>query len=147
MSYTYTDIATGVGILGVLGLGYYGYGYVKDFGQRYINNQVMSQLNDKMEKEGEPFITLGNDSALITFTHGGKQHHVTTQYSRLNARGMNRKMVYLIDADGNKKDITHKPGIPYNLSPKDMVGVEIVVEKDDQILHKYDLDEIPKYLN
>ena len=150
MSYDWdANIMSGVSILGVLGASYYGYYYVKGVGQRYVNSQVMIQLNEKMEKEGEPFVMMGKNAALITFTHGGKQHHITTPYNRSNARSMNRKVVYLIDSEGNKTNITHKPGIPYTLSAKDMGGVGILVEKDNKMLSengRYGLEDIPGYL-
>ena len=66
-----------------------------------------------------------------------------------NARSMNRKVVYLIDSEGNKTNITHKPGIPYTLSAKDMGGVGILVEKDNKMLSengRYGLEDIPGYL-
>ena len=130
---------------------YYGYYYVKKRLDNYVVEQVMKKLNEITEEDEVTFKPLQkSQSALILFSHGGKQHQVCIPYDRTKSRNMLRKKVYLVrneDKTGlTKTEITHKPGVPYLLSAQDMGGDKIVVEKDNNILIEYDKDEIPNYL-
>ena len=137
-------------ILGILGTGvgvYYGYNYVKSYLNRYILTKVMEELDKRQEKEGIVFKHLEKTkSAVIVYKHGGKQHKVCVPYDRTKSRTMLRKKVFLVKA-GEKIEITHKPGVPYLLSSKDMGGEKILVTKDNQTIKEYSNEEIPKYLN
>ena len=126
---------------------YYGGNLVKN----YLSEIMMNMLDKhtKPDRSKVSFKTLGrSQSAIISFDHLGKQHNVCVPYDRKKSMKMLRKTVFLIK-DNDKTDkinITHKPGIPYLLSPKQMGGIKIIVEKDNKILKEYTEDEIPKFL-
>ena len=136
--------------LRTIGTVYYVYSYGKSFLNKYIINQVLKELNNKQEDEGILFKQLGRTkSAIILYKHGGKEHSVCVPYDRSNLRTMLRKKVFLINSniDNNKIEITHKPGVPYSLSAKDMGGIKIIVMKDNTIIKEYAQSEIPNYLD
>lgn len=128
---------------------YYGGDYVK----KCLSGMMMNMLDKhtKPDRSKVSFKTLGrSQSAIISFDHLGKQHKVCVPYDRKKSMKMLRKTVFLIKDNEtektNKIDITHKPGIPYLLTPKQMGGIKIIVEKDNKILKEYTEDEIPEFL-
>ena len=126
---------------------YYGYQYGKSYLNNYIIKQVMDELNKKQEKDGVIFQPLERTkSAVILYNHGGKEHKVCVPYDRSKSRAMLRKKVFLI-RDDDRIEITHKPGVPYSLSAKDMGGNKIIVTKDNRTIKEYTDIEIPNYLN
>jgi hypothetical protein len=142
-TYLYPSVLIG----GVIILGYNGYHYAKSKLNSYIMNKVTTKLDEMMEKEEvlfKPFQK--SESALVLFTHGGKQHKVCVPYSRKKGRTMNRKKVFLLKGS-EKIEITHKSGVPYLISAKTMGGDKIVVEKDNKIIQEYSSEDIPRYLD
>ena len=138
-------------IIGSVGI-YYGYYYVRSYLQKYIMDQVMTELNKKQDGEAEIFKPLEKSkSAIILYSHGGKNHKVCVPYDRSKSRNMLRKQVFLIRTNENEdeqwNEITHKPGIPYLLSAKDMGGIKIIIVKDGETIKEYSEDEIPNYLD
>ncbi len=132
---------------------YYGYYYLKFKVTNHILTKVQEKLDSNMDKEMVSFRPIPKTkSALISFTHGGKQHHVSVPYDRSKGRKMGRNRVFLVgNVDHNtityQTDITHKPGIPYLLSADDMGGDKIIVMKDGIIVKEYSGDEIPNWLD
>ena len=127
---------------------YYGYYYLKNKLTTYVLTQVQDKLNEMQEKEDVSFHpSEKSKSAIVLFMDGGKQHKLTVPYDRSRGRSMARKNVYLVLDNDNKKDITHKQGVPYLLSAKQMGGHKIVVEKDNKVIREYSEDEIPNYLD
>lgn len=133
-------------LLSVPLVGYYGYYYLKNKLDNYIIVQVMKKLDEMGNAEEVKFQPFQRTrSAMVMFEHGGKQHRVCIPYDRTKSRAMLRKKVYLIRGN-DKIEITHKPGVPYLLSAKDMGGNNIVVEKDKEIIHEYCAEDAPAYL-
>lgn len=141
--------------LGCLSVGIY---YGKSYLERYIANKVIDQLKSKQDNEGIVFQALERtNSAVILYKHGGKEHRVCVPYDRSKSTAMLRKQVFLINSSNNNNDIdkkidinrieiTHKPGIPYLLSAKQMGGTKIIVIKDNETIKEYLDDDIPGYL-
>ena len=125
---------------------YYSYKYGKYYLEKYIINRIMKELNKKQEDEGIVFIPMEKTkSAVILYKHGGKEHKVCVHYDRTKLRPMLRKKVFLIKSD-ERIEITHKPGVPYLLTAKDMGGIKIIVVKDNNTIKEYQEEEIPNYL-
>jgi len=129
-------------------VGYFGYYWGKQKLNDYIMRQVMEKLNNNMDEEGVTFVPFKRtQSAMVVFNHGGKQHNVCIPYDRSKGRKMLRKKVWLVRGEENEKiEITHKAGVPYLLSAKDMGGNSIIVTKDNKTISKYNEEEIPNYL-
>lgn len=125
-------------IVPLIGLGgYYGYNYLYN----YIVSKAMEEVNKKFSNTEEQ-LQIVNNTAIISYQYGGKNYKVCVPYDSSKVRGALRKEVFLIR--GNERiDITHKPGIPYLLSAKDMGGNRIIVTKDEQILNEFEENEIP----
>ena len=149
--YVPTIIVSSVGSIGI----YYGYYYVKGYIKNYIMERVMEELNRKQNQEAEIFKPMEKSkSAIILYNHGGKSHNICVPYDRSKSRKMLRKEVFLVRLDDqennnqeNQIEITHKPGVPYLLSAKDMGGIKIIVIKDDETIREYGEEEIPNFLD
>ncbi len=125
---------------------YYSYGYLKRKITSHILTKVQEKLDSNMDNEVISFRPIPKTkSALISFTHGGKQHHVSVPYDRSKGRKMGRMVVWLVGSE-ERIDITHKPGIPYLLSAEQMGGDKIIVMKDGNTIKEYSGDEIPNWL-
>ena len=145
--YVPTIIVSSIGI-------YYGYYYIKSYVQGYVQDYVMKrvleELNKKQDQNSEIFKPMEKSkSAIILYNHGGKNHNICVPYDRSKSRKMLRKEVFLVRLDDheNRVEITHKPGVPYLLSAKEMGGIKIVVTKDGETIREYGEDEIPNFLD
>ncbi len=126
--------------------GYYGYYYLRSKLELYVIDKVIKKLDEMTETEEIKFQPFKRaQSAMVVFDHGGKQHRICIPYDNTKSRHMRRKKVYLI-RKGDKIEITHKPGIPYLLSSKDMGGDKIIVEKDSKVVQEYGIEDVPNYL-
>ena len=137
----------GVGIGAAIAGLYYSRQYIT----LYVAGIVMQGMKDKMDQEldneGIAFVPFARTkSARVLFKDGGKSYNVCIPYDRSKSRAMLRKKVILI-GDGFREDITHKPGIPYLLTPAQMGGQKIIVTKDNKIIHEYGPDDMPNYLD
>jgi hypothetical protein len=143
---SFTNIGMTVGItttIGIIGYIYY-YGYEQIKG--YAIESVLDYMKEKNNDKGfEPFRK--SQSAIIHFEHSGKGSKVHIPYNRRKVVSMMRKKVYLVTDSGDEIDITHKPGVPYLLTPSDMKGKEIIVKQDDKVIKTYTSDETPMYLS
>lgn len=146
------ELSFTTGIIGALGLAgcYYGYYAVKSKIQNYIVAEVMVKLNEKGNNDPISFSELPNNkSGLLRYEQGGKKYSLCVTYDQTKAGSMRGKEVYLISGEQGieqKTLLTHKPGIPYLLSAKDMGGTKIIVEKRNKIIKEYKDDEVPNYL-
>lgn len=131
----------------VVGIGcYYTYGYVKKKLANHIVSKVKQELDNNMDDLEVTFQPIRKTkSALVVFTHGGKQHRVSVPYDRSKGRTMTRKQVWLVSGD-TRTNITHKPGIPYLMTAEELGGEKIVVEKDNKVVREYGLEDTPNYL-
>jgi len=138
--------------LGLLTVGsYYSYFFVRSKIQNYIIGEVMKKLNEKASSD--PTFDQINDSksSILRYNQGGKKFNLCILYDQTKASLMRGKEVYLVGNVGDNGDsfktvITHKPGIPYLLSAKNMGGTKIIVEKRNRIIKEYINDEVPNYL-
>ena len=124
---------------------YQGYKYGRRKLEEYIIQRVMEDLDRRMkrEEEEELFKPIHSNSAQIKVKHGGKSHTVYVPYDRKKSTSMLRKRVYLIK-DGQKLDISQKPGIPYLICASDLGGDSIVIENlDGDVVHTYSKDQVP----
>ena len=133
-------------LAGLFGSGYYMYYYGIDKVKNYIIESVLEYLKDKNNHDIS-FKQFGkSESAVILFEYGGKQSKVHIPYNRRKLVSMVSKKVFLIYHDGERIEITHKPGVPYLISAHEMGGEKIVVEKEGKVILTYESDETPKYL-
>ena len=124
---------------------YQGYYYGKRRLEEYIVQRVMEDLDRRMklEEEEQLFKPIHSNSAQIKVKHAGKSHAIYVPYNRRKSTSMLRKRVYLIK-EGEKIDISQKPGIPYLVCAKDLGGERIIVENlDGDVVKTYKEDEIP----
>ena len=124
---------------------YQGYKYGRRKLEEYIIQRVMEDLDRRMkrEEEEELFKPIHSNSAQIKVKHGGKSHTVYVPYDRKKSTSMLRKRVYLIK-DGQKLDISQKPGIPYLICASDLGGDSIVIANlDGDVVHTYSKDQVP----
>lgn len=124
---------------------YQTYRYGKRKLEEYIVRRVMEDLDRRMKREDEEemFKPIHSNSAQIKVTHGGKSHKIYLPYNRRKSTSMLRKRVYLIK-NGEKLDISQKPGIPYLICAEDLGGESIVIENlDGDVVHTYSKDEVP----
>jgi len=134
-------------LLGVVGLTsvslYTGYHYGKIALYKYVMRKVNEELDRRMETEEELFKPVHKNSALIKVTHAGKSHDVYVPYDRRKSTSMLRKKVYLIK-EGQKIDISQKPGIPYLVNAGQLGGTEIIIEDlSGEVVKRFSEDEIP----
>jgi len=138
------SIFIAMGGLGVIS--YYTYSYMKYKIGQYVADQVVKKINEISNSEEIKFKQFqGHPSAIVIFDHGGKSYNLCIPFDQAKAKHMRRRNVYLIK-DGEKIEITHKPGVPYLITAKEMGGEKIIVVKDGIILKGYSSDEVPKYL-
>ena len=126
---------------------YQGYKYGKRRLEEYIVQRVMEDLDRRMkiEEEEQLFKPIHSNSAQIKVKHGGKTHSVYVPYNRKKSTSMLRKRVYLIK-DGEKLNISQKPGIPYLICADDLGGESIIIENlDGDIVRTYKKDEVPNF--
>lgn len=129
-----------------LGVGVVSIGLVYSYGKRkvteYIMGQVLNELNARMEGE-EQFRPVHSNSAVIKVTSGGKTHSIYVPCDKKKSTLMLRRKVYLIK-DGEKIDISQKPGVPYLVCAKDLGGEKIIVENlEGEVTQQFTEDQIP----
>ena len=135
-------------IIGLCGGSYYMYYYGFDKLKNYLITTILEHFKDK-NSNTTSFKQFGKSkSAIVLFNYMGKQSKLYIPYDRTKMSKMIRKKVFLImDKEIEERiDITHKPGVPYLISPQKMGGIKIVVEKDNIIIQTYELNDIPNYL-
>ena len=142
-------------LAGIFGGGYYMYYYGINNIKGYMIESAIEYLKNKnnSNRDNVSFKQFGkSQSAIVMFEYGGKQSKVHIPYNRRKMVSMMRKKVFLIrptkdtDEEDEKIEITHKPGVPYLLSAREMGGNKIIVKKDNDIIQTYDVDDTPNYL-
>jgi hypothetical protein len=120
----------------------YKYGKAKIY--EYVMSKVKEELDERMKNEEEMFKPYHkNSSAVLKITQGGKTHDIYVPYDRKKSTSMLRKKVYLMK-EGEKIELTQKPGIPYLVSAKMLGGEEIIVENSEgEQIYVYSKEEIP----
>lgn len=125
------------------------YGYGKKEFYNYVLGKVNQELDRRLKKEesDEAFRPAEKSkSALIKVNHGGKSHDIYVPYDRSKSSSMLRKKVFLI-RDGQKVDLTQKPGIPYLVSAEHLGGTAILIEDlSGEVIKTFDLNQIPGYI-
>jgi hypothetical protein len=124
---------------------YESYFYGKRKVSEYVMGKVFEELNKRMEQENkeEMFKPVEPNAAIIKVTSSGKTHSVYVPYNRKRCTAMLRKKVYLIK-DGEKIELTQKPGIPYLICAANMGGTSIIVENlDGEQVFTFSENEIP----
>ena len=127
---------------------YVAYGYGKRQFYSYMMGQVNEELDKRLKKEeGEDaFHPMRGKSAVIRVQHGGKFHDIYVPYDRNKSSSMLRKKVFLI-CDGQKIDLTQKPGIPYLVSAEHLGGTSIIIEDlSGDVIRTFDLEQVPGYI-
>lgn len=115
--------------------------YVKSDSENVV--KLISQyFKPNSETKSEFKINSNNTSATITFEYYGKSYQIHVPYDKNLIRKMTGSKVILIDESGNKIDITQKPGIPYLVTPKQLGGTSIHIEKGENI-KEINSDDIP----
>lgn len=122
------------------------YYYGKEKFYQYIMEKVNEELNNRMKNEEELFKPFHkNSSAILKISQGGKTHSVYVPYDRRKSTSMLRKKVYLLK-EGEKIDITQKPGIPYLVSAEMLGGETIIIEDSEgNEIRSFLKNEIPNY--
>lgn len=138
------------GTIGFLSLGYISIYYAKNKVKSYILDWAKSEMDRRMEIEEIERSFIPNrksSSAVISFNHGGKRHNVHVPYNRKRTAKMLKHKVYLIK-NGEKQDISQKPGIDYVISAKDLGGESIIIENSDgNIIREYIGSAVPDFFN
>jgi hypothetical protein len=88
-------------------------------------------------------INAGGKSATITFEHHGEKYQVHVPYDKSLIRKMSNSKVNLVDNEGQSRDISQKPGIPY-LVTSDQLGGEKIIIDDEHHIDKHIIPEIKK---
>lgn len=121
------------------------YRYIK---QR-INDFVLSKIGEKINmavdltNEEDFFRPVHKNSAVLTFTSGGKRHQIFVPYNRKKSTRCLGQSVFLIRGE-EEIDITQKPGVPYTVCADDLGGERIIVKnRAGEIIKNFDLGEIP----
>ena len=138
------DKLVGLAIIGVP-ITYFLYNY----GKRYVSEHIMGKVQEELDRrlkedeEKEHFKPTKGKSAIIKVSHMGKTHSVYLPYDRRKSSQMMRRKVFLIK-EGEKTDISQKPGIPYLVSAQDLGGDLIQVEDlEGNVLNTFPRDKIP----
>ncbi len=128
---------------------YVTYVYGKAAFYNYVMGKVNEELDRRLKKEenDEAFRPAEKSkSALIKVNHGGKSHDIYVPYDRSKSSSMLRKRVFLI-RNGEKVDLTQKPGIPYLVSAEHLGGTAIIIEDlSGDVIRTFDLDQVPGYI-
>ena len=153
-----TNYVLGLTILGTATYGIYYYGI--NMAKNYIGDKILSSIIEKekakFENTDPDFRIFGRSkSAVVVFNHIGKDYKIHIPYDKSKTRSMMKKKVFLIRklktkdperTENEKIEITHKPGIPYLLTAKEMNGLKIIVEIDTKLVKEYQENEAPKFL-
>ncbi len=141
------SIYTTLTMIGGIGfISYYTYYCVKYKIRQYVADQVVKKVNEISNSEEVKFKQFqGHPSALVIFDYGGKSYNLCVPFDQAKAIHMRRRNAYLVKGE-ERIEITHKPGIPYMISAKEMGGEKIIVDKDGIVLKEYGADDVPKYL-
>ena len=129
-------------------MGYMGYRYGESQFYSYVMSRVKDELDKRMMKEDEEEMFRPSDkSAVIRVSSGGKSHSIFVPYDRSKSSSMLRKKVFLLTINGEKIDITQKPGVPYLVSADHLNGTTIVVENlSGETIKTFLESEIPGYI-
>ena len=129
-------------------LGYVGYRYAEDQFYEYAMSRVKDELDKRMKKEDEEEMFRPSDkSAVIRVSSGGKSYSIFVPYDRNKSSSMLRKKVFLISENGNKLDISQKPGVPYLVSAEHLNGSQIIIENlSGEIIKTFAATDIPGYI-
>lgn len=85
-------------------------------------------------------IVFNDNHVHITYHFNGSPHSLRIPHHPKNKLKMHQ--MFLIKGS-TVIDITHKHGIPYYLSPKDLGGDKIIHKKGDDIIREFIDDELP----
>ena len=131
-------------------MGYMGYRYGEAQFYSYVMSRVKDELDKRMKKEDEEEmfrIHHSEKSAIIRVSSGGKSHSIFVPYDRNKSSSMLRKKVFLMKEDGNKLDISQKPGVPYLVSADHLGGTQIIVENlSGEIIKTFHSSEVPGFI-
>ena len=129
-------------------MGYMGYRYGEAQFYSYAMDRVKDELDKRMKKEDEEEMFRPSEkSAIIRVSSGGKSHSIFVPYDRNKSSSMLRKKVFLMKEDGNKIDISQKPGVPYLISADHLGGTQILVENlSGEIIKTFHSSEVPGFI-
>ena len=129
-------------------MGYMGYRYGEAQFYSYVMNRVKDELDKRMKKEDEEEMFRPSEkSAVIRVSSGGKSHSIFVPYDRNKSTSMLRKKVFLMKEDGNKLDISQKPGVPYIISAAHLGGTQIIVENlSGEVIKAFEASEVPGFI-
>ena len=129
-------------------LGYVGYRYGENKFYEYVMSRVKDELDKRMKKEDEEEMFRPSDkSAVIRVSSGGKSHSIFVPYDRSKSSSMLRKKVFLVQENGDRFDISQKPGVPYLVSADHLGGKQIVVENlSGETVKCFESNDIPGYI-
>jgi len=119
---------------------------IKSFIKLYIIIQLKKILNKLEGKnnhlENQNTISFEKNHVHITYHLNGNNHDLRIPHHTKNKLKLNQ--IILINNDEMVEiDITHKHGLPYYLSAKDLGGHKIVHKKGDEVIMEFHHDEIP----
>ena len=142
MNYFYLSLPV-IGWMGYMG---YRYGEAQFYG--YVMSRVKDELDRRMKKEDEEEMFRPSEkSAIIRVSSGGKSHSIFVPYDRNKSTSMLRKKVFLMKEDGNKIDISQKPGVPYLISADHLGGTQILVENlSGEVIKTFEASEVPGFI-
>jgi hypothetical protein len=141
----------GYGILGisVLYIGKAIYNRGKNYLYSYIFEQVKKELDERLNSKNSKN-QIEKDDMCKPFHNNSMKIQIDSDsiyvpYNEEKIYKMRIRKVYLIK-NGEKIDISQKPGIPYLVSASSLGGEQIVVEDlSGDVIHTFSKDEIPHF--
>lgn len=110
----------------------------------YIIVKLRELLSETNSKDNNNTINFKDNHVNITYYFNGNFHNLRLPHNPKNKIKMHQMI--LVKNDNNEYieiDITHKHGLPYYLSAKDLGGHKIIHKKGDDIIQEFVDNELP----
>jgi hypothetical protein len=109
-------------------------------------NSVINNIENTTNMDNSCEIITNDDNLMLKYKYFGQSYHISVPYKRKHISNMISFRATLVYENNEQKDITQQPGIPYNLSAKQLGGKFVIITNDETgCSHTYQLNDIPMY--